>query len=52
MKAFGLFIEKKQKTNFFEQPNNRSSYGFFLQRSQINKLVFYVIKKLLTQSGS
>ena len=23
MKAFGLFIERKQKTNFFEQPNNQ-----------------------------
>ena len=23
MKAFGLFIEKKQKTKMFEQPNNQ-----------------------------
>ena len=23
MKAFGVFIEKKQKQSFFEQPNNQ-----------------------------
>ena len=40
MKAFSLFIDKKQKTNFFEKPNNQKQ-----KNQKLNKMSIFQLRK-------